>query len=408
VAVDSSGNVVVTGTSYGGSSFGDYATIKYSSAGVPLWTNRFNGPTNSDDRASALAVDGSGNVLVTGNSYAPSRSDYATIKYSSTGVPLWTNRYSGPGNYNDIATGLTVDSSGNVFVAGSSYAANGADYATIKYSGAGVPLWTNRYIDGSATALAVDSGGNVIVTGYADGANGRDYATVKYSGAGVPLWTNRFNGPGAYGDYASAVVVDSNGNVVVTGHSFSTNQNPYNLRYATIKYSSAGVPLWTNYYKPPGNGNNIPTALAVDGGGNVIVTGNLDSTDIATIKYSGAGVPLWTNRYDGGRAKALAVDGSGNVVVTGYSINSDGSTDYLTIKYSPAGMPLLTITRTPTNTVAVSWPSVGSAGFGLEETSTLAAPVPWVTNTATVTDDGTNKSASFPATNAAHFFRLRR
>ena len=49
-------------------SYHDYATIKYSSAGVPLWTNRYNGPANSDDYAYAVAVDGSDNVIVTGYS----------------------------------------------------------------------------------------------------------------------------------------------------------------------------------------------------------------------------------------------------------------------------------------------------------------------------------------------------
>jgi hypothetical protein len=59
--VDGSGNVFVTG-----SSAGDYATIKYSGAGVPLWSNRHNGSGNNHDYASAVAVDGSGNVFVTG------------------------------------------------------------------------------------------------------------------------------------------------------------------------------------------------------------------------------------------------------------------------------------------------------------------------------------------------------
>ena len=77
----------------------DYATIKYSSAGVPLWTNRYNGPGNGDDYATAVAVDGSNNVIVTGYSTGSAGDlDYATIKYSSAGVPLWTNRYNGPGN----------------------------------------------------------------------------------------------------------------------------------------------------------------------------------------------------------------------------------------------------------------------------------------------------------------------
>jgi hypothetical protein len=55
-----------------------------------------------------------------------------------------------------------------------------------------------------------------------------------------------------------------------------------------------------------------------------------------------------------------------------------------------------------------SWPSVGTTGFALEQASTLVAPASWVTNTASVTDDGTNKSVAFPATNSPQFFRLRR
>ena len=68
MAVDSSNNVIVTGYSAGSEGDYDYATIKYSSAGVPLWTNRYNGPANSEDEPIAVAVDGSNNVIVTGYS----------------------------------------------------------------------------------------------------------------------------------------------------------------------------------------------------------------------------------------------------------------------------------------------------------------------------------------------------
>jgi hypothetical protein len=43
------GNVIVTGDSYRDFVTRDIATIAYSNAGVPLWTNRYNGPANGDD-----------------------------------------------------------------------------------------------------------------------------------------------------------------------------------------------------------------------------------------------------------------------------------------------------------------------------------------------------------------------
>ena len=56
----------------------------------------------------------------------------------------------------------------------------------------------------------------------------------------------------------------------------------------------------------------------------------------------------------------------------------------------------------------LSWATVDTAGFTLEQSGLLAAPAGWVTNSATVTDDGVNKSVPLPATNSSQFFRLRR
>ncbi len=54
----------------------------------------------------AIAVDGNGNIYVTGNSYGNgSSSDYATLKYAPDGKLLWENRYNGPGNRYDYASG---------------------------------------------------------------------------------------------------------------------------------------------------------------------------------------------------------------------------------------------------------------------------------------------------------------
>src|SRR5512141_2748548 len=85
--------------------------------GASLWTN-FYSAHYSIDEAMALAVDSGGNVFVTGRSWGGDSSgfDFATIKCSGGGVPLWTNRFNGSANTNDVARAIAVDNSGNAFV----------------------------------------------------------------------------------------------------------------------------------------------------------------------------------------------------------------------------------------------------------------------------------------------------
>ena len=190
-----------------------------SQTAVEAWAQRYHEAESDENRPLAIAVDSSGNAIVTGSSTDTNFFDlkhWVTIAYSSLGAPLWTNRYRGPGDfYDDQPNAVAVDAQGNAFVAGVSFGMAGdQDYAVIKYSSAGVGLWTNRY-DGpgngndGATAVAVDRSGNVIVTGLSLGTNGLssyfDYATIRYSGAGVPSWTNRYNGPANNEDQATDV-----------------------------------------------------------------------------------------------------------------------------------------------------------------------------------------------------------
>lgn len=119
----------------------DYATVAYSAAtGAQVWAKRYNSGTGRFDHAKSVAI-GSGKVYVTGNSDAAygSNPDYATVAYSaSTGTQLWLRRYNGPGNSTDEATSLAVSPNGaRVFVTGASMSGTyaNADYATIAYSG---------------------------------------------------------------------------------------------------------------------------------------------------------------------------------------------------------------------------------------------------------------------------------
>jgi hypothetical protein len=105
-----------------------------------VWVARYNPSVSSEDIAHSIAVDGSGNVYVTGGSYGTgTQYDYATIKYNAAGVQQWAARYDGPGNGLDEANFIVVDGSGNVYVTGRSEGVGTqSDYATIKYNSAGV------------------------------------------------------------------------------------------------------------------------------------------------------------------------------------------------------------------------------------------------------------------------------
>jgi len=176
LTVDASGNVYVTGSSYMEATKSDYATIKYDPDGNQLWTARFDGSAGQlKDYACSIAVDSAGNVYVTGYSEKDMPDeDYATVKYDPDGNQLWVAEYDGPAGGRDRASSLLLDAAGNIYVTGvtglSTGTETGSDYATVKYDPDGNELWVALYDgpasdDDEANAVAVDSEGNVYVTG---------------------------------------------------------------------------------------------------------------------------------------------------------------------------------------------------------------------------------------------------
>jgi len=307
IAVDSAGNVYVTGSSANSETFNDYdyATIKYDPAGNELWVARYNGPGDGPDVIYDLVIDSFGNLYVTGFSRGVVVSNFATIKYDSNGKELWVAR----SNDNGYGMAVTLDSQGNVYVAG--YEKTDSiyfDYMVIKYDSAGNELWVARYngpanLDDFANSIAVDSVGNVYVTGRSRNSltiGDEDYATVKYDPNGNELWVVRYNGPGNLLDNAISLAIDGLGNVCVTGQSRGIGTNG---DIATIKYDPAGNELWVARYNGTANGPDTAYDLVIDSLGNVYVTGSssggITSMDYVTIKYDPAGNELWARRYTG-------------------------------------------------------------------------------------------------------------
>jgi hypothetical protein len=184
--------VYVTGMSYSSSSNQyEYATVKFDGDGNQPWIAGCQGPECGAGEPVAVAVDGSGNVYVTGRShnYRTLLYGYATVKYSSEGEQQWVARYDGAAAGRESwPFDMVLDGSGNIYVTGDSYNGSGVNYAyvTLKYDSNGSEIWVACYngpADGwdQAVALAVDGSGNVYVTGKSDGGTScRDFLTIKY------------------------------------------------------------------------------------------------------------------------------------------------------------------------------------------------------------------------------------
>lgn len=345
VAVDNAGNSIVAGTALGNGV--EIITLKYNQAGDLQWSKLFNDPAGSA-AAYDLVTDPAGNIYLTGNTgnSISSEKNILTIKYSPAGDSLWVRKYNGPVNGNDAGHSITLDASGNVYVAGySEGAGTNKDYMIIKYDQNGNEIWTSRYNyftnqDNFVTDVAIDNSGNVYVTGeciYTGTAT--FYLTNKYNSSGNLVWTRSYIAPNVL-CLAKALKVDNAGNVYVTGYGRNSSNND---DFITIKYGPNGDSLWVKLYN---YANNIDQAVSLELVNNpanqntpdIIVAGT-SSSDFLTIKYSGDnGNVKWEKRYNGPAnsidvLNALAVDDLGNAYVTGSSFDYTTKDDIVTIKY---------------------------------------------------------------------------
>ncbi len=226
VAVDTSGNVFITGYAKGGINFGggilesaggkDVFVAKFNAAGEFVWAKLFG--DSQDQAGQAIAVDSAGDVYVTG--YVNGSIDFGGGALTSAGgADAFAVKLSGSnGNYvwaklfgdsqDQAGQGIAVDSSGHVHVTGyvngsvdfgggTLTSAGGADAFAVKLSGSdGSYVWAKLFGDSQDQAgqgIAVAGSGDVYVTGYVNGsvdfgggvltsAGSADVFTVKLSG----------------------------------------------------------------------------------------------------------------------------------------------------------------------------------------------------------------------------------
>src|SRR5689334_4117271 len=141
VTGDARGNVYVAGTSSI-----DYVTIKYDSLGTRQWIARHPGANQGGWEIVAILVDPAYNVCVMGTDGLGTTRDFFVIKYNADGVEQWIAKFDSPGHGDDIATAMTLDGNGSVYVTGTAGSAGGhTGFATVKFNAAGVRQWVAQY-----------------------------------------------------------------------------------------------------------------------------------------------------------------------------------------------------------------------------------------------------------------------
>ncbi len=375
VTVDKNGNVYVVGTSratwgapvsaHTGGSY-DAFVAKLNSTGVLQW-NTFLGST-ALDYGETIAVDGTGNVYVSGKSDGAwgsplnphsGGSDAFAAKLSSSGVLQW-NTFLGSVSH-DSSHAITIDENSNIYLTGESWASWGSpvsafgeniDAFAVKLNNSGVLQW-NTFLGatgGVGYGVAVDSSGNVYLVGNSNNTWGSpvnafagiiDVFTAKLNGGGVLQW-NTFLGSTGYDD-GKAIALDGNGNVYVAGSSNATWGSPV-LTYSgngdafAAKLNNSGILQWNTFLGSAGGDSGY--GIAMDGVGNAYVVGTssfswgspvynyLASGDAFAAKLDDNGVLLWNTflgSYGIDHGYACSTDESGNAYVVGLTYGTWGS-----------------------------------------------------------------------------------
>lgn len=198
VDVDSSGNVYVVGARTDNPySLDTFITTKYNSSGTILWQRRLYGANSTITRGYGIAVDSSGNVYVTG--YYSTNTDKTMIfaKYDTSGTLQW-QRNLGSQDLSIGGLSVALDSSGDPYFCG--YSTNSSGIRTIqivKYNSSGTIQWQRRLSgteDSQAWSVAIDADDRVCICGWTERSGISGFILAKLPSDGSATGTYSVGG----------------------------------------------------------------------------------------------------------------------------------------------------------------------------------------------------------------------
>lgn len=260
----------------------------------------------------------------------------------------------------NVVEGIEVDNSENVFVTG--WITNNddnRDYCTIKYDKDGKEVWKSTF-DGNDKSvdqpggISVDGQGNVYVTGFSwTKLNDFDVFTIKYDANGSILWKQSFDLEQSY-DQPAGLRVAKDGTVFIIATSMTKDSN---TDLVTMRYDPTGVLLWVKSYSQTATSSEKAKSIEVRENGDVFVSGNTSDDNTVShyclVKYDKDGNEYWHKVYEDkpGEAEFLSemkIDPDGNVLLAGTKFNEPSlglaNTDFVIRKIGSDGITLWTRT----------------------------------------------------------------
>lgn len=414
VAVDPAGSLVLAGYFFDSIDFGgaplqsagtrDVFVAKLDPDGAHVWSKRFGGAV--EQFATGVAVDASGDVLVSGwfagsidfgggPLISPGPSSGFVAKLGPDGSHLWSRSFGPQGSMSTSnVTGVAVEAAGGVVVTGvfggtldfgggPISAGPLEDIFVAKLNPLGAHLWSKGFVckgpENISSGVVVDGGGHVVFTGTIGGpidfgggpitgGGGGDVFVAKLDPSGNHLWSQAFGDSQTQNGQGIAVDPGSNlwltgGFKGVIGFGGSPLSSPQSTEGFLARLDPSGSPLWARQFGDAAPADiSVGQSVAVDPVGNTLVTGGFSGSaefggnpiaalgqDVFLAKLDPSGAQVWAARFGGMTAATgtgVAADASGNSLLTGYfsgsidfglgaALVSAGSRDVFVAKLSP-------------------------------------------------------------------------